>query len=193
MIVIGGGDTGTDCVGTSIGHGCSQPAAQFEVMPKPPGERAPDNPWPGWPKVYKMDYGQEEAAALFGAYLREYLIQTKRFVGDANGCVKELHTVRVEWTKDNGRMIAGEVPGSERVFPGEARLVRNGLPRAGESTSRSARRGKRMRGPTPRRNTASSSRASPAYSRPATCGAARVWWYGRSTKVAARCASATVG
>ena len=62
VIVIGGGDTGTDCVGTSMRHGCRS-LVQFEVMPKPPGERAPDNPWPQWPKVYKMDYGQEEAAA----------------------------------------------------------------------------------------------------------------------------------
>jgi glutamate synthase (NADPH/NADH) small chain len=116
VIVIGGGDTGTDCVGTSMRHGCRS-LVQFEVMPKPPDERAPDNPWPQWPKVYKMDYGQEEAAAVFGEDPREYLIQTKKFVGDENGCVKELHTVRVEWVRDNGRLVPREVPGSERVFP----------------------------------------------------------------------------
>ncbi len=120
MIVIGGGDTGTDCVGTSMRHGCRS-LVQFEVMPKPPDVRAPDNPWPQWPKVYKMDYGQEEAAAVFGADPREYLIQTKKFVGDDNGCIKELHTVRVEWVRDNGRMVPREVPGSERIF--RAQLV----------------------------------------------------------------------
>jgi glutamate synthase (NADPH) small chain len=126
VIVIGGGDTGTDCVGTSMRHGCKS-LVQFEVMPKPPGERAPDNPWPQWPKVYKMDYGQEEAAALFGADPREYLIQTTKFVGDANGCVKELHTVRVEWANDNGRMIPREIPGSERVFPAQLVLFAMGF------------------------------------------------------------------
>jgi glutamate synthase (NADPH) small chain len=126
VIVIGGGDTGTDCVGTSMRHGCRS-LVQFEVMPKPPDERAPDNPWPQWPKVYKMDYGQEEAAAVFGADPREYLIQTKKFVGDANGCIKELHTVRVEWTKDNGRMIPRDVPGSERVFPAQLVLFAMGF------------------------------------------------------------------
>jgi glutamate synthase (NADPH/NADH) small chain len=126
VIVIGGGDTGTDCVGTSMRHGCHS-LVQFEVMPKPPDERAPDNPWPQWPKVYKMDYGQEEAAAVFGADPREYLIQTKRFVGDENGCIKELHTVRVEWAKDNGRTVPREVPGSERVFPAQLVLFAMGF------------------------------------------------------------------
>jgi glutamate synthase (NADPH/NADH) small chain len=126
VIVIGGGDTGTDCVGTSMRHGCRS-LVQFEVMPKPPDERAPDNPWPQWPKVYKMDYGQEEAAAVFGADPREYLIQTKKFVGDANGSVKELHTIRVEWMRDNGRTVPREVPGSERVFPAQLVLFAMGF------------------------------------------------------------------
>src|SRR5262249_14974139 len=81
VIVIAGGDTGTDCVGTSMRHGCRS-LVQFELLAKPPDSRASDNPWPQWPKVYKMDYGQEEAAALFGRDPREYLIQTKKFVGD---------------------------------------------------------------------------------------------------------------
>ena len=126
VIVIGGGDTGTDCVGTSMRHGCRS-LVQFEVMPKPPMERAPDNPWPQWPKVYKMDYGQEEAAAIFGADPREYLIQTKKFVGDEHGCVKELHTVRVESARDNGRMVPREVAGSERVFPAQLVLFAMGF------------------------------------------------------------------
>ncbi|MFO0964091.1 MAG: glutamate synthase subunit beta [Gemmataceae bacterium] len=126
VIVIGGGDTGTDCVGTSMRHGCRS-LVQFEILPKPPDERAPDNPWPQWPKVYKLDYGQEEAAALFGADPRQYLIQTKKFVGDAFGHVKELHTVRIEWVKDNGRFSPREVPGSEKVFPAQLVLLAMGF------------------------------------------------------------------
>jgi glutamate synthase (NADPH/NADH) small chain len=126
VIVIGGGDTGTDCVGTSLRHGCRS-LVQFEILPKPPLSRAADNPWPQWPKVYKLDYGQEEAAALFGEDPRQYLIQTKKFVGDENGRVKELHTVRIEWGRDNGRMIPKEVPGSERVFPAQLVLLAMGF------------------------------------------------------------------
>ncbi len=69
VVVIGGGDTGTDCVGTSMRHGCKS-LIQLEILGKPPVDRAPDNPWPQWPKVYKMDYGQEEAAAKYGGPLR---------------------------------------------------------------------------------------------------------------------------
>jgi glutamate synthase (NADPH/NADH) small chain len=126
VIVIGGGDTGTDCVGTSLRHGCRS-LVQFEILPKPPLGRAPDNPWPQWPKVYKLDYGQEEAAALFGDDPRQYLIQTKKFVGDENGRVKELHTVRIEWGRDNGRMVPKEVPGTERVFPAQLVLLAMGF------------------------------------------------------------------
>ena len=126
VIVIGGGDTGTDCVGTSMRHGCGS-LVQFEILPMPPLARAADNPWPQWPKVYKLDYGQEEAAALFGQDPREYLIQTKKFVGDDNGHVKELHTVRIEWVKDNGRTIPRDIPGSERVFPAQLVLLAMGF------------------------------------------------------------------
>jgi glutamate synthase (NADPH/NADH) small chain len=126
VIVIGGGDTGTDCVGTSMRHGCKS-LVQFEILPMPPLNRAPDNPWPQWPKVYKLDYGQEEAEALFGKDPREYLIQTKKFVGDSQGRLKELHTVRVEWVKDNGRTIPREVPGSEHVFSAQLVLLAMGF------------------------------------------------------------------
>ncbi len=126
VIVIGGGDTGTDCVGTALRHGCKS-LVQFEILAKPPVDRAPDNPWPQWPKVYKLDYGQEEAEAIFGADPRQYLINTKRFVGDANGQLKELHTVRVEWARDNGRFIPREIPGSERVFPAQLVLLAMGF------------------------------------------------------------------
>jgi len=126
VIVIGGGDTGTDCVGTSLRHGCKS-LVQFEILPKPPLDRAPDNPWPQWPKVYKLDYGQEEAAALFGDDPRTYLINTKQFVGDAEGHVKELHTVRIEWAKDNGKFQMREVPGSEHTFPAQLVLLAMGF------------------------------------------------------------------
>ena len=100
--MIGGGDTGTDCVGTSVRHGCSG-IVQFEIMDRPPNARPPDNPWPEWPSTFRTDYGQEEAIDTFGKDPREYAITTKRFVGDANGHVREVHTVRVAWEQVDGR------------------------------------------------------------------------------------------
>jgi glutamate synthase (NADPH/NADH) small chain len=127
VIVIGGGDTGTDCVGTSMRHGCRS-LVQLEILPKPPDERAADNPWPQWPKVYKLDYGQEEAAAVFGADPRRYCIMSKRFVGDDQGHVKELHTVLIEWGKDDqGRFVPKEIPGTEKVYPTQLVLLAMGF------------------------------------------------------------------
>src|SRR5579885_1160067 len=90
VIVIGGGDTGTDCVGTSMRHGCKS-LVQLEILPKTPEQRAPDNPWPEWPKTLKVDYGQEEAAAKFGADPRIYLTTATKFEADAHGHVKAVH------------------------------------------------------------------------------------------------------
>jgi glutamate synthase (NADPH) small chain len=126
VIVIGGGDTGTDCVGTAMRHRCRS-LVQFEILGRPPDSRAPDNPWPQWPKIYKLDYGQEEAKAIFGDDPREYLINTKKFVADEQGHVKELHTVRVEWVRDNGRFAPREIPGSERIFPAQLVLLAMGF------------------------------------------------------------------
>jgi glutamate synthase (NADPH/NADH) small chain len=127
VIVIGGGDTGTDCVGTSLRHGCRS-VVQLEILPKPPLERLPDNPWPHWPKTYKLDYGQEEAAAIYGRDPREYCIMTKRFVGDNEGRVKELHTVNIEWKRDeNGRFAPVEIPGTEKVWPTQLVLLAMGF------------------------------------------------------------------
>ncbi|OEH85291.1 glutamate synthase [Desulfuribacillus stibiiarsenatis] len=127
VIVIGGGDTGTDCVGTSIRHGCNS-VVQLEIMPMPPQERAANNPWPQFPKVYKMDYGQEEAKELYGSDPRKYCIMTKKFVGDENGNVKELHTVEIEWKKDEqGRFSPVEVAGSEKVWPAQLVLLAMGF------------------------------------------------------------------
>jgi glutamate synthase (NADPH/NADH) small chain len=127
VIVIGGGDTGTDCVGTSMRHGCKS-LTQFELLPKPPDARTPDNPWPQWPKVYKLDYGQEEAASKFGGDPRTYSISTKRFVGDAQGNLKELHTVQVTWEKGaDGRPKLVDVPGTEKVWPAQLVLLAMGF------------------------------------------------------------------
>jgi glutamate synthase (NADPH/NADH) small chain len=93
----------------------------------PPVSRAPDNPWPQWPKIYRLDYGQEEAKALFGDDPRQYAIQTTKFAGDDTGHLKEIHTVRVEWVKDNGRTVPRNVPGSEQVFPAQLVLLAMGF------------------------------------------------------------------
>ncbi len=127
VIVIGGGDTGTDCVATAMRHGCKS-LTQIEIMQQPPLDRAADNPWPEWPKVYKMDYGQEEAAAKFGADPRTYLTTVKRFNGDENGNVKELVTVQVAWQKnDKGQFIPVEVPGTEQARPAQLVLLAMGF------------------------------------------------------------------
>ncbi|MEX1253670.1 MAG: glutamate synthase subunit beta [Dehalococcoidia bacterium] len=127
VIVIGGGDTGTDCVGTAMRHGCRS-LTQFEILPKPPLERAPDNPWPQWPRVYLLDYAQAEAAAVFGDDPRRYCITTKRFAADEQEQLKELHTVEVEWVSENGaRPTMREVPGSEKVWPAQLVLLAMGF------------------------------------------------------------------
>ena len=127
VVVIGGGDTGTDCCGTSLRHGCRS-LIQLEIMPPPPLQRATDNPWPQWPKVYRMDYGQEEAAAVFGADPRQYLVTAKRFLGDAAGHVKGIEIVKVEWAKDDkGRFIPKEVPGSTKILPAQLVLLAMGF------------------------------------------------------------------
>jgi len=127
VIVIGGGDTGNDCIGTSIRHGCAS-LVNFELMPKPPETRAADTPWPQWPKVFKIDYGHEEAGAIFGRDPREFAIMTKEFIGDENGRVKELKTVRVTWGKDaSGRFGPQEVPGSEQSFKADLVLLALGF------------------------------------------------------------------
>jgi len=127
VMVIGGGDTGTDCVGTSMRHGCNS-LVQLEILPRPPMERAADNPWPEWPKVYRLDYGQEEAASVFGDDPRVYLTTAKKFVGDDNGQVKEVHTVEIEWTKnDKGQFVPKEVPGTEKIRPAQLVLLAMGF------------------------------------------------------------------
>ncbi|NBW90667.1 MAG: glutamate synthase small subunit, partial [Gammaproteobacteria bacterium] len=127
VVVIGGGDTGTDCVGSSMRQGC-RTLTQFEIMEKPPLERADANPWPEWPRVYKMDYGQEEAAAKFGKDPRAYLTTVKKFVGDESGHVKEIVTVEVHWEQNGqGQFVPVERPGTEKTQPAQLVLLAMGF------------------------------------------------------------------
>lgn len=127
VIIIGGGDTGTDCVGTSMRHGCKS-VTQLEIMPKPPETRAANNPWPEWPKVYRLDYGQEEAAAVFGDDPRVYTTTATKFEGDEQGQLKAVHTVQVEWTKnEQGRFIPNPIAGTEKVLPAQLVLLAMGF------------------------------------------------------------------
>jgi glutamate synthase (NADPH/NADH) small chain len=126
-VVIGGGDTGTDCVGSSIRQGCKS-VVQIEILPKPPLERQADNPWPEWPKTLKIDYGQEEAAAKQGADPRVYLTTVKKFVGDAEGRVKELVTVQIKWDKnEKGQFVPVEQAGTEKTVPAQLVLLAMGF------------------------------------------------------------------
>ncbi|MDA8201781.1 MAG: glutamate synthase subunit beta [Chloroflexi bacterium] len=137
VVVVGGGDTGTDCVATAIRQG-ARSVLQLEILARPPDERAPDNPWPQWPKLYRLDYGQEEAAALWGSDPRRYAVSTRRFVAGSEGRVAGIELVDVEWTRgEDGRPVPREQPGTEREVPAELVLLalgfagpEPGLPRA---------------------------------------------------------------
>ncbi|MFQ5681743.1 MAG: glutamate synthase subunit beta [Candidatus Binatia bacterium] len=127
VIIVGGGDTGTDCTGTAMRHKCKS-LTQLEILPRPPDTRQPDNPWPEWPKIYRLDYGQEEAKARFGDDPRIYLTTGEKFVGDAKGNVKEMHIYDVEWSKnEKGAFIPKRVPGSERVLVADLVLLAMGF------------------------------------------------------------------
>jgi glutamate synthase (NADPH) small chain len=127
VVIIGGGDTGTDCVATSIRHGCRS-MTQLEIMPQPPETRAANNPWPEWPKVYKLDYGQEESAARFGDDPRVYTTTATRFEGDAAGNVTAVHTVEVAWERDaQGRFTPNPIAGTEKVRPAQLVLLAMGF------------------------------------------------------------------
>lgn len=127
VIVIGGGDTGTDCVGTAIRHGCKS-VMQLEILPRPADNRPPDNPWPQWPKTFKVDYGQEEAAAVFGEDPRKYRVTVTRFLGDEQGRVRGVRTVLVDWKKDErGRFGPHPIPGTEYTQPAQLVLLAMGF------------------------------------------------------------------
>jgi glutamate synthase (NADPH/NADH) small chain len=127
VVVIGGGDTGTDCVGTALRQGC-RTLTQVEILARPPVERAADNPWPEWPKVYKLDYGQEEAAAKYGDDPRVYVTTVKKFVGNAQGQLESLVTVQVNWERnEKGMVVPVEVPGTEQIRPAQLALLAMGF------------------------------------------------------------------
>ncbi|MGI9247099.1 MAG: glutamate synthase subunit beta [Steroidobacteraceae bacterium] len=127
VVVIGGGDTGTDCVGTALRQGCRS-IVQLEIMARPPLERGADNPWPEWPKVYKLDYGQEEAAARDGDDPRANLTTVRKFVGNAQGQLESIVTVGVKWERNaQGAVVPVEVPGTEQVRPAQLALLALGF------------------------------------------------------------------
>ena len=128
VVIIGGGDTGNDCVGTAMRHGCKS-VTQIEMMPKAPDTRADNNPWPEWPKICKTDYGQEEAIAVFGHDPRIYESTVKEFVKDKNGNLKAVKIVKLAWEKDpeTGRMNMKEVAGSEKTLDAEIVLIAAGF------------------------------------------------------------------
>jgi glutamate synthase (NADPH/NADH) small chain len=127
VIVIGGGDTGTDCLATSLRHGCRS-LVNFELLPKPPAERADDNPWPEWPRVFRVDYGHEESEAKFGRDPREYQILSKEFLVDDQGRLRGIKTVEVAWTKDDeDKWTMSEVKGSEKEWPAQLILLSMGF------------------------------------------------------------------
>ncbi|MDA2934915.1 glutamate synthase subunit beta [Acidobacteria bacterium AH-259-D05] len=127
VIVIGGGDTGTDSIGTSLRHGCRS-LVNFELLAKPPAERDPDNPWPQWPRIYRVEYGHSESAAKFGKDPRQFSILSKQFIDDGSGHVAGIRTVRIEWNKDrDGTMKMREIPGTEEEWKTDLVLLAMGF------------------------------------------------------------------
>jgi glutamate synthase (NADPH/NADH) len=127
VVVIGGGDTGNDCIGTSVRHGAKS-VVNFELLPQPPPERARDNPWPQWPRIYRVDYGHTEVRQHTGKDPREFCIMSEEFVDDGSGKVKGINTVRVEWTKSpSGGWDMKKVEGSQQFFPADLVLLSMGF------------------------------------------------------------------
>ncbi|MDO4892801.1 MAG: glutamate synthase subunit beta [Eubacteriales bacterium] len=128
VLVIGGGDTGNDCVGTCVRHGAKS-ILQLEMMPKLPDTRAENNPWPEWPRVCKTDYGQEEAAAVFGKDPREYQTTVKEFIKDNNGDLKAVVLVKLDAVKDSktDRLNMTPIEGSEYIVDCELALIAAGF------------------------------------------------------------------
>lgn len=127
VLVIGGGDTGCDCIATSLRQGAKS-ITSFEILPTPPKSRASDNPWPQWPKVFRVDYGHEEVKVRFGKDPRQYSTTTKEFVSDGAGNIKGVNTVEVEWTQSaNGAWSMKEAPGTEKYYPADLILLAMGF------------------------------------------------------------------
>lgn len=127
VVIIGGGDTGCDCIATSLRQG-AKTITTFEILPEPPERRGKDNPWPQFPRVFKVDYGHEEVSLKFGRDPRRYSTLSKEFLDDGNGHVSGIRTVSVEWRKDeNGRWKMEEVPNSEKVYKCDLVLLAMGF------------------------------------------------------------------
>src|SRR6185369_12225119 len=126
VIVIGGGDTGADCIGTSLRHGCKS-MTNFELLDRPPEDRAANNPWPEWPRIYRVDYSHAETKAKFGHDPREYSILTKEFIDNGHGRVKGIKTALVDWSKPGEKAPFTEVPGSEKIWPADLVLLATGF------------------------------------------------------------------
>jgi NADPH-dependent glutamate synthase beta subunit-like oxidoreductase len=127
VVVIGGGDTGTDCLATAVRQNCSA-LVNLELLSEPPAARTPENPWPQWPRIYRVEYGHEEAKHKFGADPRSFAVLTKRFLGNAEGHVSGLETIRVEWYKaTNGSMQMRELPGTEQIIEADLVLLAMGF------------------------------------------------------------------
>jgi glutamate synthase (NADPH) small chain len=127
VVVIGGGDTGTDCVGTALRQGCAS-VAQFEIMPEPCAQRADGNPWPEYPRVLKVDYAQEEAIAKYGRDPRNYLLSAREIVRGADGALREVVTERIEWVRDgNGRMSPGPAAGTQKAWKADMIVLAMGF------------------------------------------------------------------
>lgn len=122
VIVIGGGDTGTDCIGTAIRQGAKS-IVNFELLGKPPKDRADNNPWPLWPLIYRVDYGHAEAQQVFGNDPRQYNLMTKAFIKDTAGRVAGLKTVNVDFK--NGKLV--EIKGSEKTWDAQLVLLSMGF------------------------------------------------------------------
>jgi glutamate synthase (NADPH/NADH) small chain len=189
VVVIGGGDTGTDCVGTAMRRGCRS-LAQLEIMPQPPLARAADNPWPEWPKVYRLDYGQEEAAAKFGRDPRRYLVTVKRFEADRDGALSGVQTVQIRWERNDKGQFRSRCPARSSCCPRNSCCWRwvSSVPSPGSSTisAWSATRAATC-GP----STAPMRPVSRGSSPPGTAGAGRASWSGRSTRDAVPPANVT--
>ncbi|MFL2869834.1 MAG: glutamate synthase subunit beta [Pirellulaceae bacterium] len=127
VVVIGGGDTGTDCIGTSLRHGATS-IVNLEIVPQPPDSRADNNPWPQWPRIFRVDYGHAEVAEKFGADPREYCIETVEFIGDESGNLKALKIIEVDWSKpqENGPPFT-QVEGTEKVIEADLAFLAMGF------------------------------------------------------------------
>jgi NAD(P)H-dependent glutamate synthase small subunit len=126
VVVIGGGDTGADCIGTALRHGC-RTLVNLELLEQPPAQRAPENPWPLWPKILRTDYAHEETIARDGADPRSYAIVTKEFLDSGAGAVGRLKVARVEWKRNGARAQMVEVPGSVEYLDADLVLLAMGF------------------------------------------------------------------